>query len=203
MAVLRGAYPQFYRNISRNEAEDTVNLWAEMFFDDPYPVVAAAVKALIASDSKGFPPVIGQVKDRIMKITSPAEMTEVEAWGMVQKALRNSVYGAAEEFDKLPSVLQKLVGSPAQLREWAMMDAETVQSVVASNFQRSYRARAAQVREFEALPGDVKAFVTRLVGGMTMEKKELPTGASGQLGQAELEAIQRILAQPLEDVDCV
>lgn len=34
-------------------------------------------------------------------------------------------------------------------------------------------------------------------------KKAVPMGASGRLGEAELEAIQRILAQPLEDVDCV
>ena len=36
MAVLRGAYPQFYRDISRQEAEATVNLWTDMFSgDDP------------------------------------------------------------------------------------------------------------------------------------------------------------------------
>ena len=37
------------------------------------------------------------------------------------------------------------------------MDEATVQSVVASNVQRSYRARAQQARDFEALPEDVKA----------------------------------------------
>lgn len=200
MAVLRGAYPQFYRTIDRKEAEDTVNLWSEMFSDEPYPVVAAAVKALIAADSKGFPPVIGQVRAKIRQITTPDEMTESEAWGLINKALGNSAYGSAEEFNKLPAILQRLVGSPNQLREWSQMDTETVQSVVASNFQRSYRARAAQQREYDALPGDVKAFVGQLASGMKMEK-ELPMGASGQLGQAELEAIQRILAQPLEDDD--
>lgn len=34
-------------------------------------------------------------------------------------------------------------------------------------------------------------------------KKDVVRGASGELGQAELEAIQRVLAQPLEEVDCV
>lgn len=68
MAVLRGAYPQFYRDISRQEAEDTVNLWAEMFAGDSYPAVAAAVRALIEEDRRGFPPHIGAVKDRLRTV---------------------------------------------------------------------------------------------------------------------------------------
>ena len=62
LSVLRGAYPAFYRDTSRQEAEAIVNLWAEMFADEDYLLVGAAVKSLIVSDSKGFPPVIGQVK---------------------------------------------------------------------------------------------------------------------------------------------
>lgn len=197
LSVLRGAYPQFYRGIEKNEAEDTVNLWASMFADEPYQIVSAAVKALIVSNDSGFPPVIGQVKAKIRKITSPDEMTEGEAWSLVSKALRNSAYGSEEEFNNLPAILQRLVGSPSQLKEWSQMDAETVQSVVASNFQRSYRARAEQQREYDALPGDVKALVSQLSCGMSMEKS-LPSGATGQLGRAELEAIQRVLAHPLD-----
>lgn len=68
MAVLRGAYPQFYRDISRQEAEDTVNLWAEMFAGDSYPAVAAAVKALIADDRRGYPPHIGAVKKKLREV---------------------------------------------------------------------------------------------------------------------------------------
>lgn len=194
LSVLRGSYPQFYRGIGKDEAEDTVNLWTSMFADEPYQVVSAAVKALIVSNDSSFPPVIGQVKAKIKKITSPDEMTEGEAWGLVYNSLRNSSYNSVEEFGKLPDILQRLVGSPNQLREWSRMDVETVQSVVASNFQRSYRVRAAQQREFDALPGDVKAFVAQLAGEMTMGKS-LPSGATGEPGDAELEAIRRVLRE--------
>lgn len=42
-----------------------------------------------------------------------------------------------------------------------------------------------------------------IVPPMGNGKKDVVRGASGELGQAELEAIQRVLAQPLEEVDCV
>lgn len=179
MAVLRGAYPQFYRNISKQEAEDTVNLWTEMFSGDSYSLVAAAVKALIESDSKGYPPHIGSVKEKLRLITGGDEMTEAEAWGIVAKALRNSTYGSREEFEKFPPVIKRIVGSPNQLREWGLMDHDTVHSVVASNFQRSYKAIAQRELELAKLPPDVKALVGKLANDKKMDtlpekKPELP-----------------------------
>lgn len=168
LSILKAAYPNFYRDMTRKDADQVISLWSEMFKDEPVEVVALAVKAHIATDKKGFPPHIGAIKDAIVKIQQPDEMTELEAWGLVQKALRNGYYGAQEEFDKLPPVVQRLVGSPNQLREWALMDTETISSVVASNFQRSYKARAAHEREFLALPSEVKQTMTQIAAGMKM-----------------------------------
>lgn len=172
LSVLKAAYPNFYRDMTRKDADHVISLWTEMFKDEPAELVALAVKAHIATDKKGFPPHIGAIKDAIVKIQQPDEMTELEAWGLVQKALRNGYYGAQEEFDKLPPVVQRLVGSPNQLREWSLMDTETISSVVASNFQRSYKARAAHEREFLALPSEVKQTMTQIAAGMKMP--ELP-----------------------------
>lgn len=181
MAVLRGAYPQFYRGISRKEAEDTVNLWLDMFQQDDANLVGAAVKSLIDTDEKGYPPHIGAVKAKIRLLTAREEMTEAEAWGIVSKAIRNGTYGAAEEFEKFPPILKRIVGSPNMLREWARMDSDTVHSVVASNFQRSYRAVSAREREIAKLPPDVQEIVRQIGAGQEkapfQEKKpakELP-----------------------------
>lgn len=169
MSVLRGAYPAFYRNIDRNEAEDTVRLWEDMFKYDEYALVAAAVKGLIESDSKGFPPHIGAVKEKLRLITGGDEMTELDAWEVVSRALRNSTYGSREEFEKFPPIIKRLVGSPAQLREWGAMDSETVHSVVASNFQRSYKVIAQREREIAKLPPDVKALVGKIADGKRLD----------------------------------
>lgn len=174
MGVLKAAYPNYYRDMKRSEAESVVALWEEMFREDDPQVVALAVKAHIANDKKGFPPHIGAIKDAIVKITTPEEMTEQEAWALVAKACRNGTYGAQKEFDALPPVVQRLVGSPNQLKEWATMDSHELQTVVASNFQRSYRARAAHEREYLALPGDVRQAMESLAAGFKMP--ELPGG---------------------------
>ena len=156
LSVLRGAYPAFYRDITKQEAESTIALWESMFDEEPYELVAAAVKAFISGDGKGFPPAIGQIKERIRLITTPEEMTEQEAWSYVSKALRNSTYGSVEEFAKLPPEVQAVVHDPGQLRQWAMAEADEVETVIASNFQRSFRAKQKTSKEYMALPTSVK-----------------------------------------------
>lgn len=169
MDILKTAYPRFYSGPDAPDKVQTLSLWAEMFARDDVALVAAAVKALIESDSKGFPPHIGAVKEKLRLISGGDEMTEAEAWGIVAKALRNSAYGSRKEFEKFPLVIKRIVGSPQQLREWASMDSATVHSVVSSNFQRSYKAIAQQEREIAKLPPDVKALVVKIADGKKIE----------------------------------
>ena len=170
MSVLKAAYPGFYRDMKRSEAEGIVSLWEEMFRDDPAQVVGMAVKAHIAGDGKGYPPTIGAIKQAVAKLTRPKEldMSELEAWGLVRRAVQNGIYGAQKEFDALPPVVQQCVGSPSQLKEWALLE----EDVVASNFQRSYRARAAQAKEFLALPADVRSAMQQLGAGLQLKSLE-------------------------------
>lgn len=169
LSVLRATFPQFYRGLGKNELDNIVSIWNEMFLDDPYEIVGAAVKTLIASDSSGYPPVIGKVKEKIRLLTMTETMTEAEAWSKVYKALQNGSYGSVEEFNKLPPVLQRCVGSPAQLKEWAAMDMDEIQSVVASNLQRSYRAFAKREEEVRSIPKDVLALAVGLSGHLALE----------------------------------
>lgn len=168
MDILATAYPRFYAGPDAPDPEKAVALWAEMFAEDDVAIVAAAVKALIATDDKGFPPHIGAVKAKVRQITQPSGMTPQEAWNLVAKAIRNSAYDSREEYDKLPKEIQRLVGSPNQLRDWATMDSETVHSVVASNFQRSFAARQKADNDFKALPRDVQAMIGTVAERMAL-----------------------------------
>lgn len=164
MDVLTVAYPQFYRRQSAEERAKALMLWASMFETEDVELVVGAVKALVCAKEDDWPPSIGAVKAKLRLLTQPEEMTEAEAWGLVRKAIGRSAYESKREFEALPPMLRRLVGEPSQLRDWAMMDEETVASVVASNFQRSYRARAQSAREYEALPPSVKALVGAVSG---------------------------------------
>lgn len=161
MAVLQEAYPAYYRGKSADEARAAATLWQSLFAEDDAREVAAAVKAFIATDAKGFPPVIGQIKARLAQLKAPDMLDEAQAWGLVSKAIRNSAYHAGEEFAKLPPVIQKVVGSAYMLHTWAMTNGDDLETVIASNFQRAYRARAKDAMERLALPSDVRDILER------------------------------------------
>lgn len=169
LALLQANYPDSFRGMTQEAVQFRVNLWAEMFSDDPVELVAAAAKAFMATDTNRFMPAVGQIKEQIRRLQNPDELTEQEAWNLISKALGNGIYGSTEEFAKLPPAVKRLVGSPAVLREWAMLDTATAQSVVASNFQRSYRATEAQEKDRAKLPESVKQFISGVSKTLRLE----------------------------------
>lgn len=184
LGVLRAAYPNFYKDKGKAELEGIVSLWTEMFSDDPAQIVAAAVKTHIATDAKGFPPHIGAIKNAIVKITKPKEldMSEMEAWHLVRRAINGASMeewsrvwrngeldprpSAVRNFEALPEVLRRIVGDPKQLADWERLGNDEIDTVLQSNFMRSFRARAAHEREYLALPNDVKQAMEALSSGM-------------------------------------
>jgi len=156
MQVLETAYPQFYGKQDTDTRKSALRLWHDMFAEDSGVEVGAAVKAFIATDTKGFPPSIGQIKTRLVQLKAPDMLDEAQAWSIVSKAIQNSAYHAREEFEKLPAVIRSVVRSPSMLKDWALSDGDTLQTVIASNFQRAYRTRAAQAKEYLALPSNIQ-----------------------------------------------
>ena len=160
MTIMQANYPDSFRGMSDAVVGAKIALWHDMFKDYPKEVVQAAAKSFMATDTKGFMPHVGQIMEHIQRMKQREDMAPAEAWAIVSKALKNSAYGAEEEFAKLPPEIQRSVGSPNQLREWALMEAETVQSVIGSNFQRSFQIRQNRDRDMEKLPGDVRKFIS-------------------------------------------
>lgn len=177
LTVLKANYPQSFKGWTREQSQDYLSLWAEAFQDEDVHLVINAVKTIIYSDTREFAPNIGQVKNMIYKLTSENEMSEQEAWGYVKKALRNSGYHAKEEFDKLPPIVQRLVGEPRQLYDWCMMSTDEVDTVVASNFMRSYKARSKHEKEYLAIPTSVKQALglEEIADNMRLESKDKKT----------------------------
>ena len=159
--VLEAAYPMFYRNKTSDDRRDALRLWYDMFEEDDGALVGAAVKAYIATNTSGFPPDIGQIKQRLVKLKHPDMLDEAQAWAIASRAIQRSAYHAAEEFEKLPEVIKCVVASPSMLKSWAMADGDDLQTVIASNFQRAYRARASEAAERLALPTDIKRLLER------------------------------------------
>ena len=168
LAVLKAAYPHSFKDITKRDAESMITLWSTMFQADPYEVVSAAVAALISTRTVGYSPTVGEVKEQMQRFNEPLELSEQAAWALVSKACENGLYGYKQEFEKLPPEVQRAVGAPEQLKEWAAMEIETVQSVVASNFMRNYRTQAKREKETAMLPPEVRQFIGGVADGMRM-----------------------------------
>lgn len=137
------------------ELKYVVETWWEYLSEYTYNEMRAALKVYISTDTNGFAPSVGQLIDKIHTISEPEELSEMEAWALVSKALQNGYYGAEQEFEKLPPLVQKAVGAPSQLRNWSQTDMGSVENVIQSNFMRTYRQEIAKNREKRKIPQDV------------------------------------------------
>ena len=159
LSVFKATYPFYYKDADQDTLQAAVNIWNTVLADYDYQTVSNAAMAFIATDTKGFPPAPGLIVDQITKMREGIRMTEVDAWRYVRKALKNARYGYREEFEKLPEIVRRCVGSAEQLKDWVEVPVDELDTVVASNFQRSFRGRVENEREYMALPSKVKEFI--------------------------------------------
>jgi hypothetical protein len=154
-----------YSNYKPADITATVDTWTAILASYQFEHIRAALHSYILSDTKGFAPTPGQLIDKIP--VQSFDMTEMEAWGMVNKALSNSNYHAKEEFDKLPLIVQKTLGRFEVLQEWAGMEIDTVQSVIQSNFIRNYRTVLQREKEHNKLPTRLREILEAAGAKMT------------------------------------
>lgn len=169
MEAIRLAY-QRTTVITKSDAEKTLALWSALWADTPYEEVNYAVKTYIMTDTSGFPPTIGQLNHIIAEAKMGNELTADMAWSKVRSAIGNGLYGAKEEYDKLPPLCQRVVGSAEQLYDWAMLDSRGL-NVVRSTFLSRYREEMAKVEEYIALPNNLAENRQKLSDGANKVKQ--------------------------------
>lgn len=157
----------YYPNFNPPDKTVTVNAWFEILKDYEAPIVKAALKVFVTSDSQ-FAPKVGELLAIIRELVpKSAQMTGLEAWGIVRKAISRGNYYAKEDFEKMPESVQKAIGNYEQIRVWAS-DTEYNEGVAQSNFLRSYHTVVERQKRQEAIPEDVKALIgqmqTKLIG---------------------------------------
>lgn len=157
--VIIRAMKESYPNFNPKDLSGTVDVWSQMLIDYDYKNISKALQKYILSDSSGFAPSIGQI---VGLIDMPMNREPLEAWDLVRKAISNSLYNANEEYDKLPIECQKAIGSPANLKEMAQMDKNTVESVEQSHFIRSYQTVLKRLDEERRLPNQFKSYTQQI-----------------------------------------
>lgn len=150
MEAIRLAY-QRTAVMTQADAEKTLALWSTLWKDTPYEEVNNAVKSFIMTDTKGFPPTIGQINALITEAKMSKLPSADEAWGLVRKAISNGLYGAKEEFDALPELCQRVVATPSNLYDWANLDNKGL-NVVRSTFLARYKDVLSEIEYSISLP---------------------------------------------------
>lgn len=173
LTLLQSEYPNSFANMDVRTMAMKRKLWEAEFANDDIGLVYAAVRLYMKRPEK-FAPSIGQVREMMKTLLTAEtpELTDQDAWALVSKACSNGLYGYREEFAKLPEEVQRAVGAPEQLREWARMDAETVQSVVASNFKKTFRTSRERAKQLNM----VTPAMREMIAGLTDRMSMLPEG---------------------------
>lgn len=164
VAAMKAAYPsdKFIPD------EDAAKIWYQMLKDIEYRRLSMALQKHMMTSQ--FPPTIADLRKH--SIQEQDHMSDLAAWALVRQAISNSTYHSEEEFAKLPPLIQKAIGYPANLREMASMDIETVNSVEQSNFLRVYRATVAREKELLQLSPSMRELIGATEKTMIGAKEE-------------------------------
>lgn len=159
--ILVKAMKAVYTNPGFIPDNDAFDVWYSMLKDLDYALASRAVQMHMQTEET--PPTVAGIRKQSAKLKADEtdDLNETAAWSLVLKAIRRSTYYSEEEFLKLPDIIQRSVGSPRQLREWATLedvDGKTL-TVLQSNFQRTFRAEQQKERERQKLSPDVSRMI--------------------------------------------
>ena len=147
--AMKAVYPQMMPD------RDAFDVWYELLKDLDYRQASAALQRHMQTSK--YPPTIADIRQAV---TAPKEeMPELEAWALARKAIRCDPDSAKEQFDRLPELVQKTIGTPAALTEGGQLPSETVGSVIQSQFLRGYRAQAERQRTDAAIAPKVRKLI--------------------------------------------
>lgn len=189
LAMIQATYPNF-NPPSKTAA---VNAWTLALEEYEEKAVHTAFKLYMQTNTSGFAPAPGQIIEKIHIMTQPQELNEMEAWSLVYRAICNSGYHCVEEFSKLPPLVQKAVGLPCNLREWAMTENLNLE-VVMSNFQRAYKAELKRHEELQKMPQNIRNLIEKAnVGSYSAQieqKRQDMMESASERKQGEIKALE-------------
>lgn len=144
---------------------NAMEIWFDLLGDLDYEVAKKAVRAHMVSSS--FPPMPKDIREKAAELVSDDYLTPMAAWDLVFKALSDSIYNSRDRFNELPLVIQRVLGTPDNLREMAMMDTSVVNSVEQSHFIKSYTVEVERDRKMKAIPENLRKLTAQTAGRLS------------------------------------
>ena len=120
IALLTVMYPNTYKDFKAEQYDALIQGWGIQFNQCDDLDVWAALNKVISVSS--FPPSIAEIKNSMIEKDG---LSGEEIWEIIVKAGRNGLYGAQEEYQKLPEQIRRII-RPGTLKEIAMADEESL-----------------------------------------------------------------------------
>ena len=163
-----------YPNWKPENKTATVNAWHWALEEYPAEAVMKALQRYVKTNNTGFAPSVSQIINCIYKPLENDIESEGMAWCLVKQAIQDGIYHAEERFSELPKLVQKAVGSPNMIRQWASTDSSEVNTVIMSNFQRNYRTIVERHRDDVRMDPSMKDLIemvsNRMIGATPDDK---------------------------------
>ena len=166
LGVLKTAYPNFYKDMTKQDMIRTIDLWQEMFQNSEPQLLINAVKSLI--NTFQYPPTIADVKNAMYKLTDNSA-SAVELWNELDRATRNCLYREAEVFEKLSEPIKRFLGSPAQLKELALGNKDTFQTVTKGQFLKQIEIIKQREKEENLMLPETREMLQQLKGAVAKD----------------------------------
>lgn len=166
LGILKTAYPRFYANMTKNEAEETIALWQEMFKDTDIRLLTMSVKRLITHFE--YPPTIADIKKEIVKITSDND-NGIDYWQTTFKMMSNANYMTKEEFETYPDLCKRFFGNVTNLRPYGQMEKDYVLNNIQPRFLKFAENYQKEEKENKMIPQDLKQMINNLADKLTLE----------------------------------
>lgn len=155
LAVLAVAYP----SLADDKAAARVNLWAALFADEPYQLVYTAAQHYIVTDTKGFPPTIGKLKEICHTLTDAGHNDWSDGWGQVRKAIsRYGVWDTAAAMESLDETTAEAVRRIGWEDICSSQNIETTRA----QFRQTFELIAKQRHERACIPERIQNQITNL-----------------------------------------
>lgn len=123
LSILKAAYPNSYKGMTKEEANGTITVWTMQFADIPANIVFIAVNQIISKSP--FPPAISEVRQKIQSLYYEAtqmlreheEATVDKGFGTWGEPLDEQTLAAAQEIVKVTSKLRANMNDTMSLKE--------------------------------------------------------------------------------------
>ena len=131
-------------------------------------VLQAVKKTIIESP---YPPTIHDIRKNAIEMVSPNTMrTPIEAWNEAYGMICNGLYMTEEEFNEHSPEVKKFFGNVAQVRELAMTDTKTVNTVTKGQFLKQYEILVEREKQQKLLPKQMQDMIGKLANKMDINR---------------------------------